>query len=407
MTESAAGIMFGPAVRQRRAERGWSLRDLGERVTFNRGYIGKIEQGEKFPDRKFAELTDEALDAAGCLIAIWEAEHQARRDAERIGKLLTASARDSLRLITPAEEHFDLSGLDRGARDLAVAYLGSPPGPMLMDGVELRSEALRRLQQRQYRPHELPDLYLALGRIQGVLAYAALDLGDAEVAMTHAEAAWRCAEHAGDNELRAWTRGTQSLIERFQGNYAAALTYVEDGLRYPSPGTSRIRLLCGVAQCRANVGNSPGANRALDTALSEREAITTSDSLGGLFEFSQAKQHYYAGSSLIWLNGGADAERAIRESTQAIAMWEAEAPESRSLDDEALARVYQTTAHLQLGELEAATAAIRPILDLPPDRQISWIKKRLGQVATMLRQEPYRGSAAADDLYDEIRTEAS
>jgi hypothetical protein len=79
----------------------------------------------------------------------------------------------------------------------------------------------------------------------------------------------------------------------------------------------------------------------------------------------------YAGSSLIWLDGGPDAQRAAQEAAQAIAIWEHAPPESRSLDDEALAHVYQATAHLQLRQLDAATAAIRPILDLAPERQIS------------------------------------
>lgn len=394
---------FGAQLRRMRTERGWSLRDLATQITYNRGYIGRVEQGEKFPERLFAERADAAIGARGALIESWAAEADERQNAERMGRLLTASVKDSLRLLTAAEERHDLTQISEGVSALAVAYLGTPPGPMLQDAVELRAEILQRLREKHYRPHELTDLYLMLGRLQGVLAYAALDLGSADAAMTHAQAAWTCAEHAGDNELRAWVRGTQSLIARFQGEYANALDYVHDGLRYKARGTGRIRLLCGVAQCHANLGDSLGANRALDLAQTEREHLTTTDSVEGLFGFSIAKQHYYAGSSLIWLAGGADAERAAREAGEAIALWEQEPPASRSLDDEALAHVYQGTAHLQLGDLDSATAAIRPILDLPADRQISWIKKRLGRFAAMLRREPYRGSSSADDLYEEIR----
>ncbi|WBC13372.1 helix-turn-helix domain-containing protein [Micromonospora sp. WMMA1998] len=400
---SAAQPPFGAELRRMRAERTWSLRDLAERITYNRGYIGKVEQGEKFPDRQFAERADQAFGTRGALIEAWQFEANQRHDAERMGKLLTASVKDSLRLLTAAEDRHDLAQISDGVDGLAVAYLGAPPGPMLQDAVELRGEVLQRLRDRHHAPHELRDLYLLLGRLQGVLAYAALDLGSADAAMTHADAAWTCAEHAGDNELRAWTRGTQSLIARFKGDYAHALDYVHDGLRYKARGTGRIRLLCGVAQCHANLGDSAGANRTLDLAQTEREELASTDSVDGLFGFSVAKQHYYAGSSLIWLAGGADAERAAREAGRAIELWEAEPPESRSLDDEALAHVYQGTALLQVGDLDAATAAIRPILDLPADRQISWIKKRLDRFAAMLRAEPYRGASAADDLYEEIR----
>jgi tetratricopeptide (TPR) repeat protein len=225
-----------------------------------------------------------------------------------------------------------------------------------------------------------------------VLAYAALDLGDSKAALTHAEAAWVCAERAQDNELRAWVRGTQSLIARFDGDYDQAMSYVLDGLRYGTPGTGKLRLLCGYAQCHANLGDSHGTNHALDLALVERERVSTADSVRGIFEFSEAKQHYYAGSSLIWLDGGPDAERAAREAAEAINLWTHEPVETRSLDDEALAHVYQGTAHLQLGQLDAATHAVRPILDLPAERQISWIRKRLARFAGMLRDEPYTGS---------------
>ncbi|MEU5942334.1 hypothetical protein ABZ807_24840 [Micromonospora sp. NPDC047548] len=63
------------------------------------------------------------------------------------------------------------------------------------------------------------------------------------------------------------------------------------------------------------------------------------------------------------------------------------------MDDEALAHVYQGTGYLQVGDLDTAAAAIRPVLDLPADCQISWIKKRLARFTAMLRTEPYRGSA--------------
>jgi hypothetical protein len=98
---------------------------------------------------------------------------------------------------------------------------------MFQRGVELRSEALRRLRQHQYGrpralvgPHDLADLYVTLGRLQGILAYAASDAGDPKAAMTHAETAWICAERARDNELRVWVRGPQSVITRFEGDYA-------------------------------------------------------------------------------------------------------------------------------------------------------------------------------------------
>jgi tetratricopeptide (TPR) repeat protein len=206
-----------------------------------------------------------------------------------------------------------------------------------------------------------------------------------------------------DHELRAWVRGTQSLIARFQADYERALGLVRDERQYATKGTSAPRVLCGEAQCLANLGDSSGANKALDAAQDAREQADEPDSISGLFTFSETKQHYYAGSSLIWLDGGPDAERAAREASQAITMWQQEPAETRSLDDEALGHIYLGIARLKLAELDGAHEAIRPILDLPPERRISWIGKRLEQFASLLSRQPYTRSPLAGEVRDEIR----
>lgn len=398
---------FGPLLRQFRTDHEWSLRDLGNRIQFSRSHVGKVEQGEKFPDRQLAELADASLSADGKLVKAWERDARQRAELQKAGRLLTASVDDSLQLIVSTDERLAIDDILTGARGLAVRYLSTAPAPMLQDTVELRSEILRRLRSHHYKPSEVQDLYTALGHVQGVLSYAALDLGDSQAAMTHAKAAFTCAEHGFNNELQAWVRGTQSLVARFQGDYDLALRLAQNGLQYPAKGTAGIRLLCGVAQCWANLGNSTSAHQALDDALHSRDQLATLDPMPGLFEFTTTKQHYYAGSSLIWLDGQNDAERAAREATEAIRLWQGEPAEKRSLDDEALAHVYAGTAHLQRGELDQAVEAVRQVLDLPAERQISWIKKRMDRFASLLRSKPYQQSSIAHDLHDEIQALAS
>jgi transcriptional regulator with XRE-family HTH domain len=401
MTDMDAAPSFGTTLRTLRTMRGWSLRDLGERITFHRAYVGKVEQGEKFPLRQFAKLADKELGASGILLSVWEREHEQRQAASATGQLLTASVADSLRLIQ-AEGDSGIDELHEEGAHLAVAYLGEAPSAMLREAVKVRAQIFARLSRHDYRPSELADLYAALGLVQGVLSYAALDLGHSSAAMTHAEAAWACAQRIESNELRAWVRGTQSLISRFDSRYEDAEELARDGLRYPARGTGRLRLLSGVAQCRANLGDSVEANRLLDEAARERESLSSTDTVEGLFGFSEAKQHYYAGSSLMWLPSSPDLQRAAEEAELAVAMWEEAPSESRSLDDEALAHIYAATAHMRLGALDAARAAILPVLQLPPERHISWIVKRLRGLAEALEAD-YVGSSEAADLSDEIR----
>ena len=395
-------MAFAEQLRQRRFESGLSLADLADRVHFNRGHIHHVETGQRVAGRQFAEAVDVALGAAGALVAAFEHDEQDRQEQAATRRTLAASLAATRDLLDLAE--LDIDQVHEGIEETAVDYLATPPGPMLLRAQALREDVLARLRDFRHSPDERADLYVAAGRLSGVLAYAALDLGDSDAALEHARAAGLCAQYAGDTELLMWIRGTQSLIARFRGDYGIALDFVRDGLQYAgdAPGTGEARLLCGEAQCLANLGDSRAANRVLNAAEQARERVQRPDSLGGLFTFSEVKQRYYAGSSLIWLDGGDDARRAEREASAAIEAWQQMPVEQRSLDDERLAHIYVATARVQLGNVEGAAEAMAPILALPRDAQISWINKRAHRVASMLSVPRYQGSPAATDLREAI-----
>jgi hypothetical protein len=108
-----------------------------------------------------------------------------------------------------------------------------------------------------------------------------------------------------------------------------------------------------------------------------------------------------------FVQGRGQERRAAAEAALAIAMWEHEPPESRPLDDEALAHIYEATAWVHLGELDEAARSVAPILDLPEDRKISWIAKRLHKLADELDAQVYTGSSNARDLKTRILTATS
>jgi tetratricopeptide (TPR) repeat protein len=399
-----SGPGFGPLMRTLRCRAGLSFGQLAELVRYDRSYLHHVEAGRKAGERTLAEALDAALTAGGALVSAWDREEAVRIQEAATRRTLAASLATTRDLMELAE--LDLDDLHSGVLETAVDYLATPPAPMLHRADVLRRDALRRLKTRHHRPSERADLYVLAGRLSGILAYAALDLGSPDAALDHAAAAGRCAEYAGDAELAAWTAGTQSLIARFQGDYGRAKTYIEAGFEHvgDGTGTGEARLLCGLAQCAANLGDSPAANRALDEATDARARMRRPDTVSGLFGFSQAKELYYAGSSLIWLEGGHDARRAIASAETAITLWESGPPEERSLDDERLAHIYAATAYVQLGELEAAVTHLQPILDLPADQQISWIIKRAGRIADILDARRYAHDPLAEQTIDAIRT---
>lgn len=398
---------FPELLRSLRMQAGLSLAGLAQHVQYDRTALHHYENGRRVAPPEVAEAADEVLGADGKLVKAWLREDLARKQAAAEHRTRAAALAMSRDLTALAD--LEISELQEGVTATAVDYLSSPPGPMMDRAHTLRGEAFERLRSGHHRPQDRSDLYVTAGRLSGVLAYALLDMGDADEALAHATAAGRCAEFAGDAELSAWVAGTKSLIARFQGDYGRALEYVRDGYQWVGhgQGTGEARLRCGEAQCLANLGDSRAANAALDAAEKARERIRRPDSLEGLFGFSRAKQSYYAGSSLIWLQGGHDAERAAREALEAIGLWQSGPAQERSLDDERLAHIYLATARVQLDDVEGAADALRPVLSLPVEEQISWIVKRMDRVAGMLSAPRYAGNSTAAETVEAINALAA
>ncbi len=320
-------------------------------------------------------------------------------------EFIGTTARESVTFICQsggaAVEPVVLEQLHADVSRLAVTYLTSPPANVFLEARNLRDQAFGLIRDHR-RPTDSRDLHLIAGQLCGILAYASLDLGYADEAMTQARAAWFCADVAGHYGLKAWVRGTQSLIARFMGSFSDAHEYIQLGVKYATEGTSLVRLKCGEAQCLAHFEDSTGTHQALNQAKDARDKVNSSDAIGGLFAFSEAKQSYYAGSSLIWLTGHKDARIAEAESINAIQLWRAGPNDDRSHADEALAHIYLGTARVHLGDLDGVLEAIRPVLGIPRQQRVSWHKKRLGRISEMLDTERYWGSALADRIRGEI-----
>ena len=95
---------------------------------------------------------------------------------------------------------------------LALKYSTAAPADVLREVRDLRIGAFHALTARRQAKEK--DLYLVAGYLSGILAYAVLDLGHPDAAMTNTRSAWMCGERAGHNGLRAWVRGTQRGLPR-------------------------------------------------------------------------------------------------------------------------------------------------------------------------------------------------
>lgn len=62
---------FAAQLRRLRERAGLSLGEIAERAHVNRGYVGHIEHGQRWPSRSVAIALDDALDARGTLLTVW------------------------------------------------------------------------------------------------------------------------------------------------------------------------------------------------------------------------------------------------------------------------------------------------------------------------------------------------
>jgi transcriptional regulator with XRE-family HTH domain len=333
---------------------------------------------------------------------------EAAPDGDPVASLVEASRVDASELIMSAgQEQINPLALEQIFEEiqrLSVAYIGSTVEAnrtILQKATVLRS-ALKKFVTAYRKPSQAADIYVMLGLLSGICAYACLDLDHPDEAMTQARASFIMGDLADHNGLRAWALGTRSLIARFQNQYTDALTYAREGLQYATSGTALVRLRCGEGQTLAHMGDAAGAIEFLNLAKDAREQVDSPDMVSGLFAFSEAKQTYYTGSSLQWLPGEKNASSAEAESTRAIQMFENASAESRSPGDVLLAHIYLGNSRLTLGQIEGSIEALRPVLDLPLSSRSSWQRKRMRQIALRLERGKFSDSSLAISAREEI-----
>ncbi|MGO4419939.1 XRE family transcriptional regulator, partial [Streptomyces sp. MCAF7] len=234
-------------------------------------------------------------------------------------------------------------------------------------------------------------------------AHVALDLGQYAAAATHSRTAWRCAESAGEDGLRAWVRSIQSLIAYWQQDYQPAADLARSGLPYAIVGTIAARLLSLEARAAAALGDGARALRAVEAAQDARAANAADSELPGVFAFPEAKQWAYAGTTLLAINSRPHLGRAIEASPRAIALYESAPREDRSSGDLQAARLDLSTAHLVSGDIDGVHDTLSVVLGVEPGRRTASISKRLQALSTRLAEPVYARSPMVLSLRENVR----
>jgi transcriptional regulator with XRE-family HTH domain len=294
---------------------------------------------------------------------------------------------------------------------LAGAYLTGETFGLFTEMRRVRNRITEALDRRQW-PRDAAELYLLAGCLSALMAAAAVNLGYPEAAGELTRAGWAYATVIDHRPLMARLRLCAAYAAYWSGHPERSADLARSGLGFlaDGQGAAQLHLFAGLAAARR--GDAAGARQAIAAARDARDRTHHDELLeiGGEFGFSRATQSYYAG--FVLAEAARDAKPrdpklgagAAAELEAAVGLYAAgPAPgEQHSRRCRMLAHTDLAIARLRAGALDAAIAALEPVLGLPPGERTAVQGRRLSVARAELAQPVYRGSARARALDEQL-----
>jgi hypothetical protein len=276
---------------------------------------------------------------------------------------------------------------------VTAAYGSSAAGPLILRALDTCRRAWTLLRQHQRLRHAR-DLYIVAARCCAFLAVALGDLGRQGEAAAYARAALTLAEESADPSTVALACSALSKVAFWDGHHQKSADLAARGLSTVGPADPlRVLLACQQADASA----VPVAREAIGLARAAREGAAGGTD-GGLFSCGSVRIAGYQatlglreGSLTAVLAALAAAEEAVADGGQVP---------YASL---AQVRLVAALALLASGDADQATTHLAPVLGLPPDMRLATFTDRLSQCAALTSSAPYKGSAVARAIAENIR----
>ncbi|KDN86229.1 DNA-binding protein [Kitasatospora cheerisanensis KCTC 2395] len=287
-------LSFGAELRRLREERGLSLEGLARRLTYSKGYLSKVERGERAASIDLARRCDAALDAEGRLSGLIEDLVESGRQAGTGRReLMTAGAFSLLALSAPgrgagrrtgtgttAPVEFTPTALLREEYDRA-RRLGQCVDPAVLLPLLIEQGRTTARIAASTGGRTRSELLLLASRFAEFTGWMAQEAGDARAAIEHTAEAVDLAEEAGDLHLASYALVRRALVTFYDGDAAQTVALAgaaAENRRLPY----RIR---GLAAQREAQGHALGGDhlrcmRSLDQAH-EFLAYATRDEASG------------------------------------------------------------------------------------------------------------------------------
>jgi hypothetical protein len=286
---------------------------------------------------------------------------------------------------------------------LSHDYMTGEPFPLFLEMRRVRNRMHDALERRLW-PRDVNELYLMVGCLNGLMASAANNLGYAQAAEELIRSGWAYATVIDHRPLMAWLRMDGAYAAYWSGRPRQSLALAERGLEYLADGQNAAQLHLYRSLAAAHIGDADTARRAITDASDARERDHRDELLeiGGEFGFSRAAQHYYAGFTLSEIpQGAADAITELEHATELYAAGPGPG-EDYSHKCWMLAHADLAMARLRASQLDAAIAAVEPVLTLSPGNRTALLSQRLTAVRTELAGSRYQGSPQARTLDERI-----
>ncbi|MET8996253.1 helix-turn-helix domain-containing protein [Amycolatopsis sp. Hca4] len=326
-----------------------------------------------------------------------------RLDAAAIRAAAHASGAHAERAEVTEVGAITLEQLDHDVVELARASIRTRPEEIFDELVRVRDRVFRLLQRRAH-PAQQSHLYLLAGQTCGLLANASMELGCHGAAAEQSRAAWVYAELIGHNGLKAWLRGTQALIAFWSGNPREAAHLARAGREYLRHGTGFVRLCNIESRAWAHLGDVRETQKVIGMGHHARDHVTEPDELhdlvGGEFGFDEARQSFCNAGA--WVQVGKPG-LAIEAAERALRLYATEAERNRRYGGEPSTRLEMTDGYLAARELDAADAALAPVIGTAATTGVAHLATRLSGICATLDGPPYRNSREARELAERIR----
>ncbi|MGH3846878.1 MAG: helix-turn-helix domain-containing protein, partial [Pseudonocardiaceae bacterium] len=253
---------FAAELARRRAEVGSSLADLAARAHVNRGYLHRLERGERWPSVTVVRAVDAALAADGALLAIWEAVDRMPRVPANGGQpteLLELAARAEASDVGATT----LELMELSVDGLARSYTRVPPDELLRD-VRTRARQISSLLNGRATLAQRRRLLTAAGWLALLAATLHVDLGQRGGAGAVRTVAQSLGRETEQDEIGAWVCEVDTWTALIDQDWPRAAELAAAGeVLAPAGSPAAAQLAVQSARAAARLGDGPGMRAAL------------------------------------------------------------------------------------------------------------------------------------------------